>query len=653
MYFSQVSIAQEYLADTYKASIAKSFYDLCIEQESLYREANSKLNQGEIIYNLSKKTGVHSWELTIDYQKLALGIFESIGHDSLEHMVNASMCYPLIALGQYDEAEKLISKALTYWKKTKNVIWEGTTYSKFGFLEHSKGNYFKALEYYLKNLRLKKITHELKSMGALYNIIGVLYMDIGDHESALNYFEEFLNEFDDRDKPKSWRVTVMTNAAKCYNALGQDSIGRRYFEITNKVWINSSSSKFKARAFRRKSSYSNGDGLIAQARNELDSAIYHAYKYKESKVISDTEFAYYKFLHDQGLTAESFGHLEKAYAHAKKSNYISAQQSCAENLSKFYKSTNDLSLALEYDAESDSLKSILFSEDVASQIKKLDLSIQEEKSEKEVNLLKEKNRLTEQNIKNQNKIRNILICLFLFALFSIALLYNLFRQRSKTSESLARKNKTITKTLEQNKTLMKEVHHRVKNNLQVVSSLLYLQSRYIDSNLAKDALQAGRSRVQAMSLLHQKLYQNENIQEVNIKSYFTELCESIFLNYKDLSKNITYQLSVKDIVLDIELVIPLGLIVNELISNALQHAFEDQTTGNINIELDEENEKINLTVSDNGIGLPFTNIPERSSSLGLELVKSFAEKISADLIIENVNGTIFSLRFDKNIEING
>lgn len=218
------------------------------------------------------------------------------------------------------------------------------------------------------------------------------------------------------------------------------------------------------------------------------------------------------------------------------------------------------------------------------------------------------------------------------------------------ARSLAEKNATISKALDQNKMLVKEVHHRVKNNLQVVSSLLYLQSRYIDDNSAKDALQAGRSRVQAMSLLHQKLYQTENIQDVAIKPYFTELFESIVRTYKVSDTVITHKIDVANIYLDIQLVIPMGLIVNEMLSNALEHAFDGQATGFVLLDIQEMGDDIRLVVSDNGSGLPYDSIPERSTSLGLELIKSFSEKIDAEMEIKNQNGTTYILTFSRHID---
>jgi two-component sensor histidine kinase len=194
--------------------------------------------------------------------------------------------------------------------------------------------------------------------------------------------------------------------------------------------------------------------------------------------------------------------------------------------------------------------------------------------------------------------------------------------------------------------LVKEIHHRVKNNLQVVSSLLFLQSRYMDDDSAKGAIKIGRARVQAMSLLHQKLYQKDNLQSVNLKAYFLDLGQNLFDTYQLKDHNIEFVTDIDDFEFDIDTLVPLGLITNELISNALKHAFSEDQHGWIKLSIKKHGAKIHLQVADNGKGIGFTEIPQNSKSLGMELVKSFAEKLGAELKIENKEGSVFTLIFD-------
>lgn len=257
----------------------------------------------------------------------------------------------------------------------------------------------------------------------------------------------------------------------------------------------------------------------------------------------------------------------------------------------------------------------------------------------EIALLNSENEISNLKLKASNQ-RNLglAIGIGLFGLLSF-FLYRLYRQ-------VKSQNVTISRANREKEILLKEIHHRVKNNLQVVSSLLGLQSRYVDNQQAHQAIQTGRARVQSMSLLHQNVYRNNNLKSVNIKHYFNELGKNLFENYNLNQKKIEFLNEIEDLELDIDIVVPMGLITNELISNALKYAFTDQENGHIKLTIDQEGSDVVLSVSDNGKGVPFTSLPDRSESLGLQLIKSFSEKLNATIDISNESGTTFQIRFD-------
>lgn len=396
-------VGNDWVVSKYVEVLPTSFYEYCLNKEELAAAAETSLEKGQILYTLSQRTGVHNGDLTLDYQQTALEIFQSVQHDSLEHMVTASMCFPLIEKGLYDEAETVIKKALNYWESIGNRKWSIATNSKYGFLELSRGNYFKALEHYLESHRRYLTYSDKKKMGGNYNMLGIIYQTIGDCETSLKYLEEFLDECRKSDQPLKWETTVRTNAAKCYKELGQDSIARMYYEMTNDKWLSSSSRKFKAHAYIRKGQYAQEDGLMNQAKIYLDSAIYHANLFGASKTISNTFYAKYEFNNQRGDKKAALEDLKKSYEYAKRSEYISRIQSCAEGLSELYREQGALSKSIQFDTESDSLRKKLFTEDIAKQIKLLDIRIQEEQSEQKLSLLEEQNRLKEQNILSQKK----------------------------------------------------------------------------------------------------------------------------------------------------------------------------------------------------------------------------------------------------------
>ncbi len=197
-----------------------------------------------------------------------------------------------------------------------------------------------------------------------------------------------------------------------------------------------------------------------------------------------------------------------------------------------------------------------------------------------------------------------------------------------------KKNILISQALQEKEILLKEIHHRVKNNLQVVSSLLSLQQRQTKDSVTQQALQEGRDRVKAMALIHQNLYQDNNLVGVSIKPYIETLVNNLVYNYKVEDKEIVVKTAIDDIKLDVDTIIPFGLIINELISNALKYAFEGKDSGEISISLKLKEKVLNLTVSDNGIGLPEDFSIENASSLGYRLIKSFSQKLKATLTIE-------------------
>lgn len=191
--------------------------------------------------------------------------------------------------------------------------------------------------------------------------------------------------------------------------------------------------------------------------------------------------------------------------------------------------------------------------------------------------------------------------------------------------------------------LLKEIHHRVKNNLQFISSLLNLQSQHIDDPTALDALKEGQDRVKSMALIHQNLYQEKNLTGVELKVYFEKLISNLFHSYNISNENIKLDMDVENLNLDVDSVIPLGLIVNELVSNSLKYAFPNNESGTINVSLKEEKEMLVLTVSDNGIG--FDNEKEilSNNSFGYKLINAFKDQLEADMKIKNEDGLSISL----------
>ena len=193
--------------------------------------------------------------------------------------------------------------------------------------------------------------------------------------------------------------------------------------------------------------------------------------------------------------------------------------------------------------------------------------------------------------------------------------------------------------------LMKEIHHRVKNNLQVISGLLELQSKAVNDDAAKDALMEGRNRVRSIALIHQNLYQFENLSSIELKRFVNDLCRQMESVYKKQSK-ITMNINVPVLYLDIDSAVPLGLIMNELLTNSFKYAFDESKTGEINLGIEVLSEgKYQLKYTDNGPGLPAGFDLTHATTLGMQLICDLARQIGGKVKYGYENGASFIINF--------
>lgn len=252
---------------------------------------------------------------------------------------------------------------------------------------------------------------------------------------------------------------------------------------------------------------------------------------------------------------------------------------------------------------------------------------------------------TQLELEKKNAAQKFLYAIIISAAVLIALIGYFFFQNKKKNALLSSQKDELQTALSEKEMLLKEIHHRVKNNLQVISSLLSLQQRQIDDPTASKAFQIGRDRVKAMSLIHQNLYQEGNLIGVSISDYVDKLAKSLIANYRVENKNIKLDVDVAPLNLDVDTIIPIGLIINELISNTLKYAFTERNEGTISISLKQKEKTLFLSVKDDGIGLPSTFKVEETTSLGYRLIKAFSEKLKAALTINsNTLGTEVSLQ---------
>ena len=209
--------------------------------------------------------------------------------------------------------------------------------------------------------------------------------------------------------------------------------------------------------------------------------------------------------------------------------------------------------------------------------------------------------------------------------------------------------KLLRSSLNEKEILLKEIHHRVKNNLQIISSLLSLQLSGIDDELLRSLFIQSQNRIKSMALVHEELYESEDLERINFRSYLYNLIAYLNNVYEN-SERITFSFNLEDLLLPINIAIPCGLIMNELLTNAFKHGYKERSCGTINVTICEtEHEgklKIMLTVKDDGCGLPDDFDIDDSTTLGLQLVASLVSQLDGSIKVYNDQGAVFTVYFE-------
>jgi two-component sensor histidine kinase len=216
----------------------------------------------------------------------------------------------------------------------------------------------------------------------------------------------------------------------------------------------------------------------------------------------------------------------------------------------------------------------------------------------------------------------------------------------QTQREVLRSEQAVRVSLREKEVLLKEVHHRVKNNLQVISSLLNLQARYLTDSAAREIFNESQNRVQSIAMVHERLYRSTNLSHIDFGEYTVALVDNLFHSNDAAERGIVRNIELDGARLPIDLAIPCGLIINELITNCLKHAFHGRASGVVSVKLRRcLPHHLELTVEDDGVGLPADLDPRQTQSLGLDLVFTFAEQIDANVEITRGEGSRFRLTF--------
>lgn len=278
------------------------------------------------------------------------------------------------------------------------------------------------------------------------------------------------------------------------------------------------------------------------------------------------------------------------------------------------------------------IKSDFISESVQKNVFELEKKYETEKKDKQITALELEKKDAALILSKSKNQRNVLIAVSLIVIVVAILLFVLFKQKRKS--------------LEERDVLLKEIHHRVKNNLQVISSLLNLQADSLDDDIAKDAVKEGQHRVKSMALIHQKLYSADDVRGVNMQDYLEQLTSELFKAFGVDQEKVEWKIDTSGLKMDIDTVIPLGLIINELITNSIKYAFQNSENGLLEILIKEEDGSLNVLVKDNGGGMN-EEAMKASNSFGWKMIKSLGRKLKADISVNGESGTSVQLKLAR------
>lgn len=383
--------------------------------------------------------------------------------------------------------------------------------------------------------------------------------------------------------------------------------------------------------------------LIEEKYDEAYVCVLRASKYIESRPVSTLAGDYFEFLGQCYTQQKKY---DLALEQLRKCEKIRKELEPGKNwrtyngMARIYKILNQVDPYEKYSDMASKLSKIQNSKRIIMDMQN-ELKFDEQSGT--ISFLNQENFKTRAALQ-RTKFRNqlLLVSLISFVILTLFLFF-ILRLKNKHNREIALKNDIIGKSLIEKEALMKEIHHRVKNNLQIISSLLSLQSRAVEDQNASDALLQSQSRVISMSLIHETLYRAGPNSELDLSEYITNLGHQIFNTYNIKGERVVLHLDVDHCVVDVSILVPLGLIINELITNALKYAFTDREEGNIWVSGKLVDGVIRLIIWDDGIGMQ-SNFGEKG--FGIKLIETFAKKLNAQLEMSFQNGTKTVMAFN-------
>jgi two-component sensor histidine kinase/Tfp pilus assembly protein PilF len=587
--------------------------------------------------------------------------------DSIGHYLAVLGDYYL-SVQKFDSANHYYQKALQHNRLIGDNGKAGENLNNLGVLYHHLGSLDSSIYYYDAAYQVYRVLKDTTMMSILETNLGILYKNKGLYEKSLAYLLGASQKLE--KSPPSEHL------ASCYN-----SIGNVYLKINQPE--EALAFHYKSLAVRRKlgskngiSSSLNNIGNVYLLLNDYDSALTNFQrsltikrelnnisgqgislnnigelmlktgkldeaeklfkealairletKEKVGQVITRNNLAHGYLL--KGELSRAEGELKRSENLASASGFLEPLKTNYEIQIKLYRRMKDLDQALTYSERLLVIKDSLLNQEKAQSLAEMQTRYESLKKEDRIALLEKEGLLhTVEMERRKIWIRSLVLAMVLTLIIGVLIYYNL---------RTVRKNKIHIELL------LKELHHRVKNNLQIISSLLSLQSQQLTDDTAIKAVKSSESRINAMALIHRKLYTVDQNRTVDIKEYITELIQYLVYSYGYHEKNLKLDLDINEFSIDVDKAIPLGLILNELISNAFKHAYENQPNPRLMINLGHPGtHELNIRICDNGSGMPVADVQQKKT-FGMKIVTTLIKELKGSLDVKSANGTTYDL----------
>jgi two-component sensor histidine kinase len=571
--------------------------------------------------------------------------------------------------GKFQEALRILHRALTLYKETGRKDLQGL-YDLLGIIATSTGDYSQGMTYGLMAVRTAEEQHDSSlQLCTIYNRLGITYYHLGDFKQALDCSRKGMT-IASRYKDTASILIISTNIVGTYLKTGQP---RQALALLNyivdiykqpvfkdRLWISANMVK----CYVEMGEYDKAKAFIP--RLQALSGQMSAYNYYQT-MIYEALISYYLSIRQYG-NASYYCSLQTDVC--KKIGLVNV---LSQNYLRWFRADSALKnypAAIKHYQEYKIMNDSLFHVTKAGQIARLEVQFDIDKKDKDIRL-KQQNieLLTRQGLLQQAALkqarftRNVIVSGAVLLLLVLVLGFNRYQLKQQNNKQLQQKQKEIykqnlslqelittqDKLLEEKEWLVKEIHHRVKNNLQIVMSLLNTQASYLHDADALEAISESKHRMQAISLIHQKLYQSENMALIDMQTYTRELIGYLKDSFEDIQR-VYFDLQIAQVKLDVSQAVPVGLILNEALTNAIKYAFRKDEKGTIVVSLQYAlDTQLILTVADNGKGFPPGFDVRTQGTMGTRLMETLAEQLEGTITIREEHGISVIVSFKQQI----